>query len=126
MEISILFTNEPIVIPAAILPSREIGACLEFQGIVREMEGELALAGLRYEAHEPMAVLHLERIFNELGTAHPCDAVAFIHRLGWVPTGEASLFVRVLSGHRGPALRLMAEAIDRMKADVPIWKRSER
>jgi molybdopterin synthase catalytic subunit len=122
MEISIRFTRDPIVVPPGILPSREIGACLEFQGIVRETEGGLALAGLLYEAHELMAVLHLERIFNQLGAAHPCAAVTFSHRLGWVPTGEASLFVRVLAAHRGPALGFIAEAIDRMKADVPIWK----
>ena len=122
MEISIRFTRDAIVVPAGALPSREIGACLEFQGIVRETEGEIALAGLCYEAHEPMAVLHLERIFNQLGAVHPCASVTFIHRLGWVPTGEASLFVRVLAAHRGPALRFVAEAIDRMKADAPIWK----
>jgi len=122
MEISIRFTHGPIVVPPAALPSREIGACLEFQGIVREMEGGLPLAGLHYEAHEPMAVLHLERIFNQLGADHPCAAVTFIHRLGWAPAGEASLFVRVLAAHRGPALRFLAEAIDRMKADAPIWK----
>jgi molybdopterin synthase catalytic subunit len=122
MEISIRFTREPIVVPPAALPSREIGACLEFQGIVREMEGGRALAGLFYEAHEPMAVFHLERIFYEISGAFPCAAVTFIHRLGWVPTGEASLFVRALAAHRGAALGFMAEAIDRMKADVPIWK----
>jgi molybdopterin synthase catalytic subunit len=122
MEISIHFTQEPIVIPPVALLSREIGACLEFQGIVRETEDGAALAGLRYEAYEPMAVMHLERIFNELGAAHPCAGVTFIHRLGWVPVGEASLFVRVLAAHRGPALRFMGEAIDRMKADAPIWK----
>jgi molybdopterin synthase catalytic subunit len=48
----------------------------------------------------------------------------FIHRLGWVPVGEASLFVRVLSAHRGEALRFLAEAINRLKTDVPIWKRA--
>jgi molybdopterin synthase catalytic subunit len=122
MEISIHLTRDPIVIPPETLPSREIGACLEFQGIVRETEGALSLAGLRYEAYEPMALLHLERIFNQLGAAYPCAAVMLIHRLGWVPTGEASLFVRVLAAHRGPALGFIAEAIDRLKADVPIWK----
>ena len=122
MEISICFTHDAIVIPPAALPTREIGACLEFQGIVREMEGGAALAGLRYEAHEPMAVLQLERIFDQLNVVHPCAAVTFIHRLGWVPTGEASLYVRVLAAHRGPALRFMGELIDRMKADAPIWK----
>jgi molybdopterin synthase catalytic subunit len=120
----IIFTTVPIVVPTAALPSREIGACLEFHGIVRELEKGAPLAGLQYEAHEPMAHRHLERIFDELAVTHPCAAVLFIHRLGWVPVGEASLFVRVLSAHRGEGLRFLAEAIDRLKADVPIWKRA--
>jgi len=122
MDKQITFTSAPIVIPPAALPSREIGACVEFHGIVRELEQGQALAGLHYEAHESMARRHLERIFDELSAAHPCAAVIFIHRLGWVPVGEASLFVRVMSSHRGEALRFLADAIDRMKADVPIWK----
>ncbi|HSI15756.1 MAG TPA: molybdenum cofactor biosynthesis protein MoaE [Chthoniobacter sp.] len=126
MEKQITFINGPIVIPPAVLPSREIGACVEFQGIVRELEQGQSLAGLQYEAHESMARKHLERIFEELCLAHPCVAVIFIHRLGWVPVGEASLFVRVLSAHRGEGLRFLADAIDRMKADVPIWKCSKR
>lgn len=120
----IIFTTAPIVIPALALPSLEIGACVEFQGLVREIEGATALAGLHYEAHIPMATRHLGRIFDELHAAHGCDAITFIHRLGWVPVGEASLFLRVLAAHRGEALRFCGEAIDRMKADVPIWKRA--
>ncbi len=116
------FTTEPIVLPALALPSREIGACVEFQGIVREMEGGHALQGLEYEAYEPMARRLLERIFAEIATRHPCTVALFIHRLGWTPVGEASLFLRVLASHRGQALHFCAEAIDRMKADVPIWK----
>jgi molybdopterin synthase catalytic subunit len=119
----IVFTTAPIVVPALALPSREIGACVEFQGIVRETEGAAALSGLHYDAYLPMATRLLERIFDELHAAHGCIAVAFIHRLGWVPVGEASLFLRVLAAHRGPALHFCADAIDRMKADVPIWKR---
>jgi molybdopterin synthase catalytic subunit len=123
MDAEIIFTNEPIVIPPMELPSREVGACVEFQGIVRETERDRQLAGLQYEAYESMARRHLARIFGEIGATHPCAAVVFIHRLGWVPVGEASLFVRVISAHRGEALRFVAEAIDRMKQDVPIWKR---
>ena len=120
------FTHEPIAVPPTVLTSREIGACVEFQGLVREIEGERALAGLHYEAYEPMAMRQLHRIFDELHTAHGCASVTFIHRLGWVPVGEASLFVRVLAAHRGEALRFCGDAIDRMKADVPIWKRAAR
>jgi len=124
MDKQIVFTTAPIVIPSPALPSREIGASVEFQGIVRELEQGQSLTGLHYEAHESMARRHLERIFDELCATHPCAAVVFIHRLGWVPVGEASLFVRVLAAHRGEALRFLAESIDRLKADVPIWKRA--
>lgn len=123
MDLAIHFTSAPIVVPPVSLPSREIGACVEIQGIVRELENGAALAGLHYEAYEPMARRLLERHFAELAAVHACTAVLFIHRLGWVPVGEASLFIRVLSPHRGPGLRLLAESIDRLKTDVPIWKR---
>jgi len=126
MKIEIVFTNEPIVVPVLELPSREIGACAEFQGIVRELEGEKALSGLFDEAYEGMARTLLERHFAELARLHPCDEVLFVHRLGWVPVGEASLYVRVLSAHRGEGLRFVADAIDRLKKDVPIWKRVGR
>lgn len=122
MEITITFTHSPIVTPPLALPSREIGAAVEFHGLVRELEDGRALPGLHYTAYEPMAERQLARILAELHTADSCDAVHFIHRLGWVPVGDASLYFRVLAAHRGPALRFLAAAIDRMKADVPIWK----
>jgi molybdopterin synthase catalytic subunit len=122
METHITFTQSPIGIPPLALRSREIGAAVEFHGIVREMENGQALAGLFYTAYEPMAERQLARLFAELHAVHPCDDVHFIHRLGWVPVGEASLYIRVLAPHRGPALKFLADAIDRMKADVPIWK----
>jgi molybdopterin synthase catalytic subunit len=124
MRTEIHFTHEAIIIPPLRCDSREVGACVEFQGIVREMESGRALRGLDYEAHEPMARRQLERIFAELATAHPIESVEFIHRLGWVAVGAASMFVRVLAAHRGEALAFCAAAIDRMKQDVPIWKRA--
>jgi molybdopterin synthase catalytic subunit len=123
MNISIHFTAEAIMVPPPVLPSREIGATVEFLGIVRELENGEALAGLDYEAYEPMARKVLLRHFEELARVHRCAAVEFIHRTGWVPVGEASLWIRVLSSHRKEALAFMDEAIDRLKQDVPIWKR---
>lgn len=122
MKISIEFTTQPIARPDLDLLSREIGAWAEFQGLVREMEGSHRLTGLFYEAYEPMARRRMECHFRELSLQFPCQAVEFIHRLGWVPVGEASLFIRVLSKHRGEALHMLAESIERLKQDVPIWK----
>lgn len=123
MLIEIHFTSAPIVTPPGHLPSREIGACLEFQGIVRESESGRKLTGLFYEAYEPMARLVLEKHLIELGQKHGGIALHFIHRLGWVPVNETSLYIRVLTAHRGEALALLADTVNRLKQDVPIWKR---
>jgi len=124
MKTHIEFTRAVIVPPAPKHSSREIGACLEFAGLVRELEGGKKIPGLFYEAYEPMARTTLEKIFTELSIKHPCDEVLFIHRLGFVPVGEASLFIRISARHRLAALALMGELIDRLKADVPVWKNS--
>ncbi|HEX5175464.1 MAG TPA: molybdenum cofactor biosynthesis protein MoaE [Chthoniobacteraceae bacterium] len=123
MQFDIRFTHAAIVVPALQLPSTEIGACIEFQGIVRATEKGAVLAGLHYEAYEPMALRELQKIIDALGVRHPCRSLLFIHRLGWVPVGEASLFVRVLAAHREEALAFCGELITCMKQDVPIWKR---
>jgi molybdopterin synthase catalytic subunit len=126
MQTRVQFTTAPIVVPPHCLPHREVGACVEFHGIVRELEGSDALAGLYYEAYEPMAVRQMERIFAELAAVHGCEEALFIHRLGWTPVGETSVYLRVLASHRGPALAFCEAAIDRMKADAPIWKRRKQ
>lgn len=118
----VIFTNEIIQEPVVALPSREVGACVEFWGIVREQEGERTLAGLHYEAYEAMARREFARIAAALGEKYPIVGALVIHRLGWVPVGEPSLFVRVLAKNRGPALAFCGDLIDRMKEDVPIWK----
>ena len=42
---------------------------------------------------------------------------------GAVPLGEASVIVAVSAAHREEAFAGAREAIDRIKADGPIWKR---
>lgn len=122
METRIEFTESPIEIPRPKPLGAETGAAVEFQGLVREMENGRALAGLYYEAHLPMARHQLLRILEELRPACPCQSVHFIHRLGFVPVGEPSLFLRVLAAHRQEAFALATALIDRLKQDVPIWK----
>ncbi len=110
------------MVPPVALPSREIGSVLEFHGLVREQEQGQALMGLFYEAHELMARKRLEFHAAELQQRHPVTAVLFIHRLGWVPVGESSLYIRVLSSHRAEGLLYLSDWVVRLKQDVPIWK----
>jgi molybdopterin synthase catalytic subunit len=104
------------------------GACLDFYGIVRGMEATeenpagSPIVALEYEAHEAMARRQMELIIERLGESYPLEAMLVIHRTGLVPVGEASLLVRILSPHRGEALRACAEFLDQLKVWVPIWK----
>ncbi|MCE3267393.1 MAG: molybdopterin converting factor, subunit 1, partial [Solirubrobacterales bacterium] len=50
-------------------------------------------------------------------------AAAAEHRVGSVPLGEPSVIVAVSAAHRGEAFAAAREAIDRIKAEAPIWKR---
>jgi molybdopterin synthase catalytic subunit len=118
----VVFTHSPIVAAAPNLPSKEIGAVVEFWGIVREQEGERSLTGLHYEAYESMARSEFGRIAEDLSRHFAVESALVIHRLGWVPVGEASLFVRICAKHRGAGLGYCGALIDRMKLDVPIWK----
>ena len=124
MKTQIEFTRTTLVPPPPQFSSKEIGAVVEFSGLVRELENGQKIPGLHYEAHEAMARKELEKIFCELAGRHPCEEIYFSHRLGFVPVGEASLFIRIAARHRQAALSLMAELIDRLKADVPVWKSS--
>ena len=48
--------------------------------------------------------------------------VVAVHRIGMVPAGEASLYVRVEARHRREAFVACQSFIDQMKRDVPVWK----
>jgi molybdopterin synthase catalytic subunit len=45
------------------------------------------------------------------------------HRVGDVPLSEPSVCVAVSAPHRAEAFAAAREIIDRVKAEVPIWKK---
>jgi molybdopterin synthase catalytic subunit len=113
--------------PARILPevrpaAPRTGAVATFTGTVRAMENDTLIAGLVYEAYQPMAETVIRQILDELALLHPCQAVFVQHRIGPVPVGEAAIHLEVHAAHRAEAFALLAAFMDRLKADVPIWK----
>jgi molybdopterin molybdotransferase len=102
--------------------SGQAGGRVEFQGIVRAEEDGRAIAALEYEAYASMAEPMMRRIVETLAARHPCLFVRVIHRTGIVPAGEIAIHVVAVARHRAAALALVAEFMDRLKEDVPIWK----
>lgn len=93
------------------------GAIVTFQGTTRDVES------LDYEAYEPMAGEKIAAILADALSRHEIEGAAAEHRTGTVPRGEPSVVVAIAAAHRGPAFAAAREAIDRIKAEAPIWKR---
>ena len=122
MQIEIQLTNAPIAehLPP---PAAGVGAWVEFRGVVRGGENGQPIAALEYEAYAPMAEREMRRLLVELAAQHPCLSARVIHRVGIVPVGEAAIYVGIAGRHRAEAFALLAQFMDRLKQDVPIWKR---
>ena len=70
-----------------------------------------------------MALDGLKRIAAGLEASSPGLRAAIVHRLGEVPVGEASVVIAVASPHRAAAYEASRIALERLKTEVPIWKR---
>ena len=101
-------------------PSR--GAVVTFEGDVRAETKGRKVVRLEYEAYLPMAERTLEHLAAEIGREHGA-AVAIIHRVGHLSPGEAAVVIACAAPHRTPAFRACEAAIERLKSEVPIWKR---
>ncbi len=93
------------------------GAIAIFQGVTRDVER------LEYEAYAEMAEERIADIMRACLRRHDLKACAAEHRVGDVPRGEPSVIVAVSAAHRAAAFAGAREAIDRIKAEAPIWKR---
>jgi MoaE-MoaD fusion protein len=102
------------------------GACVVFEGVVRDHHEGRAVARLEYEAYEEMAVRQLETVAREVLEAfgdREVHATGIHHRIGTLEVGETSLLVVVAAAHRQDAFEAALRAVDRVKETVPVWKK---
>ena len=121
----IRFTEDAID-PAALFADvnrPDCGAVVTFLGTVRDMTGDVATAALEYEAHTELADAILKKIESAVNLRWPVRAISIVHRLGVVRPTEASVGVAVACPHRADAFDACRFIIDRLKTEVPIWKR---
>ncbi len=113
---------EPRRLEAEVRTDRD-GAVVTFAGTTRNHNDGAAVAGLAYEAYAEMAQKVMGQIFEQAVKAFPITRARVVHRLGEVPVGDISVLVVVAAEHRAPAFEACRFLIDRLKDEVPIWKR---
>jgi molybdopterin synthase catalytic subunit/molybdopterin converting factor small subunit len=112
-------TGEPLSIDAlaGLVRNPAAGAVVVFEGVTREVEA------LEYEAYAEMAEEKIATILAAAKEEHGLTAIAAEHRIGLVPLTQPSVIVAASAPHRGEAFAGAREAIDRIKAEAPIWKK---
>lgn len=99
------------------------GACVVFEGVVRDHHEGKAVQSILYEAYRPMAEKEIDSIVRSVGAELPDVAITVVHRLGQLAIGDASIVIVCTSPHRAQAFAACRLVIDRVKETVPIWKK---
>ncbi|GAB12555.1 molybdenum cofactor biosynthesis protein MoaE [Arthrobacter globiformis] len=141
--VTAVLSSEPISVDQAIaaVESETAGAVVSFSGVVRNHDGGKPVDRLSYTAH-PTARKVLDDVVAQLvaeqagaagadgaasGGADGAGAVPPVriwvaHRVGPLEIGDPALVCAVSAAHRGQAFAVCSELVDRVKAQVPIWK----
>ncbi len=117
-------TTDPIDLASMLLEARpsDGGVCL-FVGVVRDHNEGRETTAIHYEAYGPMAEAEIERVVRAIGQRRPEARLTIRHRVGRLAVGDASVAVLATAPHRAEAFAACREAIDQVKATVPIWKK---
>jgi molybdopterin synthase catalytic subunit len=118
-------THGPVNLSSVVVEvvDESAGAIATFLGTVRATSRGRDVIALEYEAYEEMAEDVMAEIADELQTRYDLSKVAISHRLGRVEVGETSVAIAVSAPHRQDALAACADAIEALKARVPLWKK---
>jgi molybdopterin synthase catalytic subunit len=114
----------PIAIDAenSALDHAAAGACVVFEGRVRDHNEGRAVRRLDYQAYAPLAQSEGEAILAEALARFGVLEARCVHRTGSLALGELAVWVGVSAGHRDGAFAACRWIIDEVKQRVPIWK----
>ena len=99
------------------------GGLVTFSGSVRNQTRGRRVVKLEYEAYPPMAEKRLAEIGAEVAERFGGTRLAIVHRVGTLLPGELAVVIAAAAPHRREAFRGCEHAIERLKEDVPIWKK---
>jgi molybdopterin synthase catalytic subunit len=121
----VAITDRPIELAPLIrdIATAATGGIDVFIGTVRDTNEGKAVGSIEYTAYVPMAEELMGRIESEIRARWPVENVTIVHRIGLLRVGEISVLTAVGAPHRAASFEACRYAIERVKADVPIWKK---
>lgn len=99
----------------------DAGAVVLFHGIIRNHDGGESVTALDYSCH-PDAEEFLARLVTQ-ERERTGVRLAAVHRVGSLHIGDAALVAAAASAHRREAFEAIERLVERIKHEVPIWKR---
>ncbi len=125
MSIRFSLVSQPIDIAslAAALNDPAAGAVVSFDGRVRNHNAGQAVSHLEYQAYPALAISTGQRILEEEAARHGLLGAVAAHRTGPLAIGDAAVWVGVAAAHRGPAFDGARSIMERLKYELPIWKK---
>ena len=103
--------------------SASAGANVLFTGTTRQETEGVITDWLEYDAYKPLAERECVRLYEQAVSKFKIIKCSIVHRLGKVSVGEVSIAVAVSAVHRAEAFASASWLLDRIKEDVPVWKR---
>lgn len=102
------------------------GAIASFIGLVRDENDGEAVLGLELDHHPRLTEQALAGVEADALRRFELVEIAIVHRHGPLAPGEAIVFVAAAARHRRAAFSAVDYVMDRLKTDVPFWKRERR
>ncbi len=99
------------------------GACVTFEGWVRNHNEGRQVISLEYEAFTELAKIEATRILEEAKDRFSLLQVYAVHRTGTLAIGDMAVWVGVSAPHRKEAFDGCRYIIDEIKHRLPIWKK---
>jgi molybdopterin synthase catalytic subunit len=118
-------STEPIDPSAekAALGDPAAGACVCFEGWVRNHQHGRTVTRLDYQAFVELAEREGAAILAEAATRHALRALRCVHRVGTLVPGDLAVWAGASADHRDAAFAACGWLIDDIKRRVPIWKK---
>ena len=99
------------------------GACVMFEGWIRNHNEGQEVLRLEYEVYRPLASSEGKRILREAMVNYDIQNAGCIHREGLLELSETAVVAAAVAVHRDEAFNACKYIIDEVKHRLPIWKK---